>query len=209
MPVKVLARRLAAVVVLLALIGMVVADEWVGAFRTWWDRHSLTGSIVSSLLVVAVTGLIVDEVVARRQRRARSSSVAVQAVIVYGQAGRTFRAITDGDGDELSSGATEELRTLASMLLTASPNLFDDPIARRFLTQLQRVTGSMFKLVLVPAGQGRRPADRVQLEADMAELKTTAAPLLARISIQDQSRSRGRRLERNPPSVLAGRGVWM
>ena len=186
-----LARRLGATVALLLLVGMVIADESVDAFRIWWDRHSLTGSIVSSLLVVAVTGLIVDEVVARRQRRDRSSSVAVQAVIVYGQAGRAYRAITDDEGDELSSGATEELRTLASMLLTASPNLFDDPTARRFLTQLQRVTGSMFKLVLIPAGQGRRPADRVQLEADMAELKTTAAPLLARISLQDQSALEG------------------
>ena len=80
---------------------------------------------------------------------------------------------------------------MASMLLTASPNLFDDPIARRFLTQLQRVTGAMLRLVLVPAGQARRPADRAQIDADMAELKTTAAPLLARISIQDQSALEG------------------
>ena len=95
---KSLARRLAATAVLLALIGMVVADEWVGTFRSWWDGHSLSGSIVSSLLVVAVTGLVVDEVVARRQRRERSSSVAVQAVIVYGQAGRAYRTITEETG---------------------------------------------------------------------------------------------------------------
>ncbi len=152
---KALWRRLAATVVVLALVGLVVADEWMGAFRNWWDRHSLTGSIVSSLLVVA------------------------------------FRAVMDDVGDELSTGATEEMRTLASMLLTASPNLFDDPIARRFLTQLQRVTGSMFRLVLVPAGQARRPADRDRLSADMAELRSAVEPLLTRISIQDQSTLEG------------------
>jgi hypothetical protein len=70
-------RRLAAAGVALALLALVATDLWVKSARVWWDGHSLTGSVVSSLLVLAVTGLIVDEVVARRQRKERSVSVAV------------------------------------------------------------------------------------------------------------------------------------
>ena len=59
-----LPRRLAAALVAMALLALIACDQFVSGFPAWWDRHSLTGSIVSSLLVLAVTALIVDEVVA-------------------------------------------------------------------------------------------------------------------------------------------------
>ena len=68
-----LRRRVAAVCALTTLLVLVGCDLWIAGFRAWWDRHSLTASVVSSLLVLAVAGLIVDEVVARRQRRAALS----------------------------------------------------------------------------------------------------------------------------------------
>lgn len=139
-------RRVMAAAVALTLVALIASDLSIGRFRTWWDRHSLTGSIVSSLLVLAVTGLIVDEVVARRQRRERAISVAVQGLIVFGQARRACDAIMSSDtADTRSSAAAEELRTLASMLLTASPSLFDDPEAHRFLDQVERFSISMFR----------------------------------------------------------------
>ncbi|MCU1493788.1 MAG: hypothetical protein JWO62_1552, partial [Acidimicrobiaceae bacterium] len=57
-------RRVAALGVALALLALVACDLWIQSVRVWWDQHSLTGSVVSSLLVLAVTALIVDEVVA-------------------------------------------------------------------------------------------------------------------------------------------------
>lgn len=68
-----LVRRLTAVAVAVFLVVLIVCDLSIVSFRTWWERHSLTGSIVSNLLVLAVTGLIVDEIVARRQRKERST----------------------------------------------------------------------------------------------------------------------------------------
>ena len=54
------------------LLALVASDLWIERARVWWDRHSLTSSVVSNLLVLAVTALIVDEVIARRQRQERA-----------------------------------------------------------------------------------------------------------------------------------------
>ena len=120
---KELARRVTAATVAASLVVLVVCDLSIGSFRAWWDRHSLTGSIVSSLLVLAVTALIFDEIVARRQRKERAITVAVQALIVYGQGRRTWNAVkssaADGKGTGNGAGsALEEWRALANMLLT-------------------------------------------------------------------------------------------
>ena len=132
---KELARRVTAATVAASLVVLVVCDLSIGSFRAWWDRHSLTASIVSSLLVLAVAALIVDGVVARRQRKEPAKSVTVQALIVYGQVRRTWNAVkssTDGlGGGHDASSALEEWRGLANMLLTASPALFEEPEARR------------------------------------------------------------------------------
>ena len=111
------------------LVTLISCDLWIAGVREWWDRRSFTSSVVSNLLVLAVTGVIVDEVVARRRRQERAVSVAVQGLIVYGQTRRAHDAIAASESPERASNtATEELRTLASMVLTAAPNLFDDPV---------------------------------------------------------------------------------
>jgi hypothetical protein len=186
--VNALVRRVAAATVTVTLVWLIVSDLWIAGFRAWWDRHSLTGSIVTSLLVLAVTGLIVDEVVARRQRRERAVSVAVQGLIVFGQARRACGAILSSDVEEPhSSGASEELRTLASMLLTASPCLFDDPAARRFLEQVERFSVSMFRAVSLSSAAALSTDSRERLTAEMSQLETTVKPLLARIPLKDRA----------------------
>jgi len=183
-----LVRRVAATTAAVALLTLVACDVWIGAFRAWWDRHSLTGSVVASLLVVAVTALIFDEIVARRQRRDRAVSVAVQALIVYGQARRAYGTIVaSGDDEPSSSGAAEELRMFASMLLTASPNLFDDPAARSFLGQLEAFAASMFRMVSARSRGGPTADARDRLGSELAQLQASVQPLVARIPTEDQS----------------------
>jgi hypothetical protein len=178
---------MAAAAVALGLIVLVVCDLWIGGFRTWWDGHSLTGSIVANLLVLAVTALIVDEVVARRQRRDRSVTVAVQGLIVYGQARRTHDAIvTSGAQGQSAGGPGDELRTLATMLLSASPSLFDDPAARRFLEQVERFSVTMLRAVSTPVGRAIGADDRDRLSTEMARLKETVQPLLIRIPPEER-----------------------
>lgn len=186
--VNTLVRRVGAAVVALTLVALVACDLWVGGFRAWWDRHSLTGSVVSSLLVVAVTALIFDEVVARRQHRERAISVSVQALIVYGQSRRTYGAIISNAGDDVRlRGAPEELRTLAGMLLTASPSLFDDPVARPFLAQAERLMGSMLRTISATDRGATHGDGRDRLASEMSQLKTAVGPLRERIPPEERS----------------------
>jgi hypothetical protein len=85
-------RIASAVLVMATMLALVAGDVWDAAMRSWWSRHSFTGDVVSSLLIVGVTALIFDELVARRQRKARAVSVAVQAAIVYSQSRRVYDA---------------------------------------------------------------------------------------------------------------------
>jgi hypothetical protein len=182
-----LLRRVAAGIIASTLVALIACDLWVGAFRSWWDRHSVTGSAVSSLLVVGVSALIFDEVVARRQRKQRAVTVAVQGLIVYGQTRRTYDAVVAATGHEHAAdddqiiGAGDELRILASMLLMATPSLFDDPVARLFLSDVQRLAASMYRALSPasassptpasgPNGDGRMRTERSQVEATIKPL---------------------------------------
>jgi hypothetical protein len=186
-----LARRITAAAVAASLVFLVVCDLSIGSFQAWWDRHSLTTSIVSSLMVLAVTALIVDEVVARRQRKERAMSVAVQALIVYGQARRTWNAVKSRAADEKgrgndTGGVLEEWRALANMLLTASPTLFEDPEARHFLEEVERLSGLILSKVHRSDGS-LADDDRQHLEAEFSKVEKAVGPLMARLPQSDES----------------------
>lgn len=180
---------MAAAAVAATLGVLVVCDLTTGSFQAWWDRHSLTTSVVSSLLVLAVTALIVDEIVARRQRRARAVSVAVQALIVYGQVHRTWNAVQTGSANEpasATSGAIEEWRSLASMLLIASPALFEDPEASRFLDEVERFSGLILSRIRRSDGT-LSVGDRQHLEAEFSKVEQAVSPLIARLPKPEES----------------------
>jgi hypothetical protein len=163
-------RTVAAVLVGAVLAGAVVCDITVSPFRSWWNRQALTSSAVSSLLVVGVTALIFDEVVARRQRSERAVTVAVQGLIVYRQALRSYEAVTSR-----TSAAGDEMRILASMLLVASPPLFEDPISRVLLEEVQRMATVMYGTL----SSGSTSQER--LETACARMKHAVKPLAQRL----------------------------
>ena len=181
-----LMRPLAASAIVATLGALVVCDLWVGGFRAWWERHSITGSIVSNLLVVGVTALIVDEVIARRQRKERAVSVAVQGLIVYGQTRRTYDAVVAAIGGEAAgkgNGAADEMRSLANMLLVVSASLFDDRVARLFLTEVQRLAGSMYRALAstTPSSPGLGSDGVGPLRAERLQVDASIKPLAERI----------------------------
>jgi hypothetical protein len=191
-------RRLVAAITAGVLVALVACDQWVAGVRSWWDHRSFTTDVVSSLLVLAVTVLIIDEVLARRQRKDRAVSVAVQGLIVYDQAWRTYESVMSslqgGKVDEAHiDEARDGVRSLASMILVASPSLFDDPEARLFLEELQRLTAwlyraaALFPAKLVAAGRFGEQSVEAHLKASKARLDARIAPLAARLPRQDRS----------------------
>jgi len=181
-------RRAAAAAIALTLVALVVCDVELGGVRDWWDRHSLTGSILASLLVVGATALIFDEAIARHQRRERATTVAVQGMILYAQAQTTLAAVLARDEQApASGGAREQMRGLAGLLLAASPGLFDDPTARVFLVRLQRLMGAMLQTIGA-SPQGPASADPAALlVAEMAQLRAAMEPLRARLPVAYRS----------------------
>ena len=97
------------------------------------ETHALTTDTVVGLLVVALTVLIVNQILSRRQLTDRSRAVAVQAGIVLVQARRSVKSVflvtRDGAADQDS--ARDELRTYSIMLLVSAPVLIEDRIARK------------------------------------------------------------------------------
>jgi hypothetical protein len=165
----------------------VVCDLNLPRFAAWWDRHAVTTSIVSSLLIVGATALIFNEVVAYRQRRERSLSVAAQSLILYIQARQAYQAVLAGASDPSAPDVMPaELRDLASNLLVASPSLFDDPPARDFLLQLDRLMAELFAAADRPDDQGQ--IDR--LTDQMNRVQVSFQPLMARFPASYQQRVR-------------------
>jgi uncharacterized membrane protein YgcG len=184
-----LIRRLGAVVIAAAIVVLIVDDLTEQRFAHWWDTHAITTSLISDLLIVGATAFIFDEVVAYRQRKDRSLSVAAQALIVYGQAREAYQAVLANLSDPSSgNGVPDELRDLASNLLVASPSLFDDPDARDFLLQLDRLMAGLFAAA---SGRGDRPDGLGQTSAltqQMNQVQSSFRPLVARFPPDYQQR---------------------
>ncbi|HEY0717449.1 MAG TPA: hypothetical protein VGD68_07510 [Streptosporangiaceae bacterium] len=186
-----LTRRVAALLTAAAIVALIVCDLSGPGFSHWWAEHAITTSLVSDLLIVGATVLIFDEVQARRQRKDRSLSVAAQGLIVYGQAREAYDAVMANAADPSTGDSIpDELRDLASNLLVASPGLFDDPAARDFLLQLDRLMAALFA---VASGRPGRPGDLGRTDSltkQMNQVQSSFQPLVARFPPEYQQRVR-------------------
>jgi hypothetical protein len=187
-----LIRRVGALLIAAAIVVLIVYDLTNGrGFSDWWDEHAITTSLVSDLLIVGATALIFDELQAYRQRKARSLTVAAQSLIVYGQAREAYQAVTAIVSDPSAADAVpNELRDLASTLLVASPSLFDDPDARDFLLQLDRLMASLFAAVNHRADRPGGVSHPDLVTKQMNQVQSSFQPLVARFPPQYQQRVR-------------------
>ena len=125
----------ATIIVALLTSALIILDLTDGPFRRWWSsRAAFTTDAVGGILVVAITVLIVNQVLRIRQQRDRCLATAAQTAIVLSQAIRATRlasALGDNSGDR--AAASDEVRTYMTMLLIAAPILIDAKIPRAFL----------------------------------------------------------------------------
>jgi hypothetical protein len=180
---------LAAIAVTLVAAGLVAADIADAGLRRWWASHALTTDTVSGLLVLLITVLVVNQVVRRRQLRARSQAIAAQAAIMVTQASRSVRAVSgalDGSGDR--DGAADEVRTYLMMLLIGAPVLIDDRTSRSFLEQAQHLGAEMARsLVMMTKNQNAKEESGKRLDDAVSGLRTASAPLLQSLSPEARS----------------------
>ena len=182
---------LATVLVGALAVALVVLDLADRGVRHFWAVHALTTDTVAGLLVLALTVLVVNQVLSRRQLTERSRAVAAQAAIVLAQARRSVKAVLaarDGHGEV--GPASDELHTYFLMLVVSAPVLIEDPVARRFLEQAQRLAAEMAR-VLTPSdvaaimGSGHGGG----LEEAIERLRAAATPVLAVLTSDERSAS--------------------
>jgi hypothetical protein len=172
----------ATIVVLILTITLVVLDVADRGVHRFWATHALTTDTVAGLLVLALTVLVVNQVLNQRSVTQRSRAVAAQAGALLAQAKRAMEAtLAFRDGKGGREPASDELRSYLLMLLVSAPVLIEDPVARRFLEQAQGLAAQMAHVVnpseMAALNIGVAPAGG--LESAVDGLRGAAAPLLA------------------------------
>jgi hypothetical protein len=169
-----------------ALIALDVADR---SFRRFWDTHALTADTVAGLMVVALTVLVVNQVLSRRQVAARARVIAAQAGFVLAQARRCVQAVRslqseEGDRD----AAVDEARSYSLMLMVGAPVLIDSSVARAFLDQAQRLAVEVARFLTQSEHAGPGLSGYVGgLEEAIEHLRAAAAPLLDVLTSSERS----------------------
>ena len=175
----------AVMAVVLALIALDLVDD---GFNTWFDRHSFTTDAVSTLLGLAVAALVVDRIGDRRRLRDQAQVMAAQGAMIAAQGLRAKQAVTaalDGSGDR--DGASDELRTYMTMMLTGAPVLVDAPETREFLETSQRLAAELAR-ALVVTRSGQRPDDIDERLNDAAgQVRVSVQPLLQTLNLDQRS----------------------
>jgi hypothetical protein len=175
---------------------LVILDVTDAGMRRWGDGHALTTDTVSGLLVLAITLLVVDQVVRLRQLNDRSRAVAAQAAIILAQATRAAQEVSQAVAKGLGPGnrddAADEFRTYMLMLLVGAPILIDERISRNFLEQAQRLGGEMAR-VLAATGttSGSAAPSPSRLDRAVRQLREASAPLMAALDPETQAAVRG------------------
>jgi hypothetical protein len=170
----------------LAVVLLELLDRGV---RRFWSDHPLTADTVAGVLVVAITVVVVDQIIRYRQIQRQSRAIGAHAAIMLSQARGAIDATTalrDGHGDRVE--ANDAVRTYLLVLLVGAPVLIQEPRARRFLEQGQVLAAELGRIVS-PVDVGALPSSAFAggLEEAMKQLREAAAPLLAGLSTEERS----------------------
>ena len=177
---------IATVLTVLCTLCLVVLDLTDPAVRDWWAKHPFSNSTVTGLLVMAITVLVVNQVLNIRHVRNRAQATAAQAAIVMSQATRTTTAVlAASDGSGSRDAASEEARTYMSMLLVAAPILIDAAVPRQFLEQAQELGRELARSLGAAADYAPSSAASGPLARALDRMKKSSTPLFRTIGTHD------------------------
>jgi hypothetical protein len=170
----------------LALVLLELLDRGVRRFSS---DHPLTADTVAGVLVVAITVVVVDQILRYRQIQGQSRAIGAHAAIMLTQARGAVEAtvaMRDQHGDR--AAARDAVQTYLLVLLVGAPVLIQEPRARRFLEQAQVLAAELGR-ILSPAAVDALPASAFAGGLDVAvkQLREAAAPLLAALSAEERS----------------------
>jgi hypothetical protein len=170
----------------LALVLLELLDRGVRRFSS---DHPLTADTVAGVLVVAITVVVVDQILRYRQIQGQSRAIGAHAAIMLSQARGAVDAtvaMRDQHGDR--AAARDAVQTYLLVLLVGAPVLIQEPRARRFLEQAQVLAAELGR-ILSPAAVEALPSSAFAGGLDVAvkQLREAAAPLLAALSAEERS----------------------
>ncbi len=159
--------------ILVLLSGLDLADRSFGRWAA--DRPFFTATF-TGVLVLLVTVLIVDRLVARRDEKDQSRAVAAQATIVMAEGARATAALDEAvNGRGNRPGAEDEVKTYLTILSMATPVLLAPHFSRGFLESAQALGADLTIALAEPAPS---PETRRRLNAAVDRLRTESTPLL-------------------------------
>jgi hypothetical protein len=180
---------IAIAVVTAVVLALVLLEQLDPVVRRFWSDHPLAADTVAGVLVVALTVVVIDQMIRRRQIHNQSRAVGAHAAIMLSQAKRAVDmtvAVRDREGDRAAAG--EAVRTYLLVLLVGAPVLMEAPLARRFLEQAQVLAAELGR-ILSPADVEILPPSAFagSLDEAIRQLRGAAVPLLAALSAEERS----------------------
>jgi hypothetical protein len=180
---------IAAGVVTAVVLVLVLLEFFDRGDRKFWSNHPISADTVAGILVVALTVVVLDQIIRHRQRQNQSRAIGAHAAIMLTQARGAVDAtvaVRDREGDRLAAG--DAVRTYLQVLLVGAPVLIEDPVARRFLEQAQVLAAELGR-ILAPAEVGMLPSGAFagSVEEAIKQLQGAAAPLLTALSAEERS----------------------
>lgn len=170
---------IATVLTVLCTALLILLDLTDQVVRDWWTKHPFTNSTITGLLVMAITVLVVNQVLNMRHVKNRAQATAAQAAIVMSQATRTTTAVVAAlDGAGSRDAATEETRTYMSMLLVAAPVLIDAAAPRLFLERAQELGRELARALGGESPRAGPPHGSGSLAGALDRLRETSTALI-------------------------------
>jgi len=182
---------------LLLLVGAIASDFLVGSF---WQRHSLLTSLLANVLVVAITVVVLNELLERRDRK-RWNLLAQNALFVLTQSARAtwtemiellgITEVHSGDVDSLRADA--DLASDTARISAAADRLLGQEDGRARLQRLSQALSGHYAEVIAswaPVLVGARPyAEILDRHVELAgRLEWLSSVLSQNEPAPDQSR---------------------